>query len=100
MPLLWPRSGYHPIIDILKSSFGVEDQDADSDITEKVKRGLTILGIDETSTLPYLLELLSVKDSGVDKYPYEPASKEGPDYRCLAAIDAERIREKTAGICF
>ncbi len=57
---------YHPIIDILKSNFGVEDSEADSDVTQKVKRGLTVLGVDEPSTLPYLLQLLSVKDSGVD----------------------------------
>ncbi len=57
---------YHPIIDVLKSNFGVEDGEADSDIKEKVKRGLAGLGVDETSTLPYLLGLLSVKDSGID----------------------------------
>ncbi len=66
---------YHPIIDILKSNFGIEDGEADSDVTEKVKRGLTILGVDETSTLPYLLELLSVKDSGIDKIPMSPEAK-------------------------
>ena len=60
---------YHPIIDILKSNFDIQEADGDSEIREKVKRGLTILGVDETSTLPYLLELLSVKDSGIDQIP-------------------------------
>jgi class 3 adenylate cyclase/tetratricopeptide (TPR) repeat protein len=66
---------YHPIIDVLKSSFGIEDQESDSDITEKVKRGLSILGTDEPSTLPYLLELLSVKDSGLDEISMSPEAK-------------------------
>jgi class 3 adenylate cyclase/tetratricopeptide (TPR) repeat protein/ribosomal protein L40E len=66
---------YHPIIDVLKSNFGVEDGDGDSAITGKVKSGLTLLGVDETSTLPYLLELLSVKDSGIDKILMSPEAK-------------------------
>ena len=37
-----------------------------------MKKGLKIIGVDEASTLPYLLELLSVKDSGIDQDPHEP----------------------------
>ena len=43
--------------------------------SEKVKRGLKLLEIDETSTLPYILELLSVKDSGFDKVQMSPDAK-------------------------
>src|SRR5512136_2890221 len=46
------EDAYHAIVDMLKSNFGVEDGDADADVIDKVKRGLDILGIDETSTLP------------------------------------------------
>jgi class 3 adenylate cyclase/tetratricopeptide (TPR) repeat protein len=66
---------YYPITDILKSSFRIEDGEPDSDITEKVKKGLTILRVEETSTLPYLLELLSVKDSGIDKILMSPEAR-------------------------
>ena len=31
--------------------------------------------VDEDSTLPYLLELLSVKDSGIDKITMSPEAK-------------------------
>jgi len=34
-----------------------------------------MLGVDETSTLPYLLELLSVKDSGIDKILMSPDAR-------------------------
>jgi class 3 adenylate cyclase/tetratricopeptide (TPR) repeat protein len=60
---------YHPVIDVLISNFDIQVGDADSEITEKVKKGLKAIGADEPSTLPYLLELLSVKDSGIDKIP-------------------------------
>ena len=63
---------YHPIIDVLKSIFDVREEADDSEITERAKKGLKILGVDEEHTLPYLLKLLSVKDSGVDKISMSP----------------------------
>jgi tetratricopeptide (TPR) repeat protein len=66
---------YHPIIDVLKSNFNVGAEDGDSEIREKFKRGLKILGADEASTLPYLLELFSVKDSGIEKIAMSPDEK-------------------------
>jgi hypothetical protein len=66
---------YHPVIDILKANFDIQEGDRDSGIKEKVSIGLKILDTDEASTLPYLLELLSVKDSGIDKIPLSPEAK-------------------------
>ncbi|MGD8948157.1 MAG: adenylate/guanylate cyclase domain-containing protein, partial [Desulfobacterales bacterium] len=56
---------YHPVIDIVKSNFDLMADDDDVEISAKLKRGLKALGVDEASTLPYFLELLSVKYSGV-----------------------------------
>jgi class 3 adenylate cyclase/tetratricopeptide (TPR) repeat protein len=66
---------YHPVIDILKSNFDIQEGEGDQEIREKVKKGLRLIGVDEPSTLPYLLELLSVKDSGIDKIPMSPEAK-------------------------
>jgi len=66
---------YHPVIDILKSNFDIREGEEDQEIREKVKRGLEIMKVDEPSTLPYLLELLSVKDSGLDRIPMSPEAK-------------------------
>jgi len=66
---------YHPFIDILKSNFNIQEGEGDSEIREKVKRGLNIIGVDEPSTLPYLLELLSVKDSGIDQISMSPEAR-------------------------
>jgi class 3 adenylate cyclase/tetratricopeptide (TPR) repeat protein len=63
---------YHPIIDVLKSTFDIREEADDSEITERVKKGLKLLGVDEELTLPYLLKLLSVKDSGVEKISMSP----------------------------
>ena len=66
---------YHPVIDILKSNFDIREGEGDQGIREKVKKGLELMGVDEPSALPYLLELLSVKDSGIDKIPMSPEAK-------------------------
>lgn len=66
---------YHPVIDILKSNFNMQEGDEDIEIREKVSRGLKIIQADETSTLPYLLELLSVKESGIDEMSITPEEK-------------------------
>jgi predicted ATPase len=66
---------YHPLIDILKANFDIHEGDGDFEIREKVKRGLKMLGADEASTLPYFLELLAVKDSGIDKIHMSPEAK-------------------------
>ena len=66
---------YHPFIDILKSNFDIQEGEGDSEIREKVKMGLKLIGIDETSTLPYFLELLSVKDSGIDQISMSPEAR-------------------------
>jgi len=66
---------YHPIIDLYKSNFDIRESDSDEQIKEKVRGGLKQIDVDEASTLPYLLELLSVKDSGIDQIPMSPEGK-------------------------
>jgi class 3 adenylate cyclase/tetratricopeptide (TPR) repeat protein len=60
---------YHPIIDILKSVINIKETDGEHEIRQKTSGALGSLGVDEFSTLPYLLELFSVDDSGIDAIP-------------------------------
>jgi len=66
-------SAYHPITDILRGAF--EIREGDSQIRERVQDGLEIMNMDSGSALPYLLELLSVKDSGFEKVQMSPEGK-------------------------
>jgi tetratricopeptide (TPR) repeat protein len=63
---------YHPVIDIVKANSDIVEGDGEFEIREKLKRGLKVLGADEASTLPYFLEFLSVKDSGIDTRTLSP----------------------------
>ena len=84
---------FHPVIDILKSSFDVREEDRDFDIRNKVKNGMKALGIEEASILPYVLELLSVKDSGIDRIPMSPEARKD---RIMEAVS--RITLKSSEI--
>ena len=76
-------SAYHPVIDILKSVFDITEDDSDSKVREKIVTGLKRLRVDEESTLPYLLELLSVKESGLERSVLSPEMKK---YRTIQAL--------------
>ena len=60
------NEAYHPIIDVLKSHFNILEQDNDISVKEKIGKTLRTTDMDTSATFPYLLELLSVKESGVD----------------------------------
>ncbi len=60
---------YHPFIDFLKNSFSILDTDDNDQIRLKVKSGLKPVLADDSTTLPFLLELLSVRESGIDSIP-------------------------------
>jgi class 3 adenylate cyclase/tetratricopeptide (TPR) repeat protein len=80
---------YHPVIDIVKSNSDIKEVDGDSEIREKLKRDLNIIGVDEASTLPYLLELLSVKESGIDKKSLSPEARKD---RIIDALTRSNIK--------
>jgi len=85
---------YHPVIDIVKSNSDIKEDDGDSEIREKLKRDLNIIGVDEASTLPYLLELLSVKESGIDTRALSPEARKDRiiDALSRSTIKASQIR--------
>jgi len=55
---------YHLIIDLLKSKFNIHDDDPN--IKEKILTSLNDMGINEKETAPYIFEILSLKNSGIN----------------------------------
>ncbi len=85
--LSYSRSvAYHPWIDILKSNFDIGEGDGGSKIREKVKKGLKILGADKAANLPFLLELLAVKESGIDNISLSPEARKNRIIETLKRI--------------
>jgi len=88
--LSYSRSvAYHPIIDIVKSNFEIVERDGDSEIKEKIQRGLKTLAAEKISTFPYLLELLGVKETGLIPYSSSPEAKKN---RIIEALNHIIIR--------
>jgi class 3 adenylate cyclase/tetratricopeptide (TPR) repeat protein len=77
---------YHPVIDILKSNFDVREDDEDYQVRGRVKGGLKAMGVDEATTLPYLLELLGVEDSGIDQIPMSPEARKDRTMEAIKRI--------------
>jgi len=63
---------YHPVLDILKANFKIDDGDTEYEIKCKATNNLKEIGIDQSSTLPYLLDLLMVEESGIDQLNISP----------------------------
>jgi class 3 adenylate cyclase/tetratricopeptide (TPR) repeat protein len=77
---------YHPVIDLLKASFDILESDGIFEIRKKVERGLNVLGADEFSILPYILELLAVKESSIDMSSISPDVKKDQIIKALKQI--------------
>ncbi len=77
---------YHPIVDILKANFEIQDNDTGPQIRQKVTSFLKIIQVDEPSTLPYLLELLAVKESGIEKMQMSPEARKDRTLEALKKI--------------
>jgi class 3 adenylate cyclase len=77
---------YQPITDILKSNFDIREDDWDPVIRKKVSQGLRAISVEEGPAMPYLLELLSVKDSGIEKITMSPEGKKDKTIETLKRI--------------
>lgn len=74
---------YHPFIDFLKEKFNILDTDEGDQVKRKVKDGLKPMLADDSTTLPFLLELLSVSESGIDSLSMSPDSRK---YHVMGAL--------------
>ena len=63
------NTAYYPVISILKEYFGIIETDDDSVVKRKVKKSLKLLDLPVSSTIPYILQLLSVKPSSTKGFP-------------------------------
>lgn len=66
---------YHPFIRHLKERFGIQADDGPTNARKKVEKGLASSHADGGEILPYILELLSVRDSGIDSIPMSPEAR-------------------------
>ena len=76
---------FHPLIDLLKRHFGIEEGDAERMIAEKVTQGVLNLGEDLRPLLPYLHYLLAV-DPGPVVPTMDPQQRRGEIFAAVRHV--------------
>src|SRR3989449_5648021 len=68
---------FHPLVDLLRRQFGVEEGDAEAAIAAKIERGVAEVGESPGPVAPYLRALLSVDPGDADVRAMSPAQRRG-----------------------
>jgi tetratricopeptide (TPR) repeat protein len=74
---------FHPLIDLLRRNFRIEEGDAEGTIVTKVERGVLRLGEDLRPILPYLRYLLSVDPGDATVLTMDPQQRRGEVFDAL-----------------
>jgi class 3 adenylate cyclase len=74
---------FHPLVDLVRRQFAVDDTDGDAAIATKIEHGLLDVGADVASCAPYLRALLSVDPGDVDVKAMSPARRRGETFEAL-----------------
>jgi class 3 adenylate cyclase/tetratricopeptide (TPR) repeat protein/ribosomal protein L40E len=83
---------FHPLIDLLKRNFRIEEGDPEETIVKKIEASVLRLGEDLRRILPYLRYLLSVEPGDPAVLSMDPQLRRGEIFdalRCLAVRAAE-----------
>jgi predicted ATPase/class 3 adenylate cyclase len=77
---------YHPLIDLLQRNFGIDDNDAETVIIDKIQRGVLRLGDDLEPILPYLRYLLAVDPGDPNVRSMEPQLRRAEIFDALRRL--------------
>ena len=84
---------FHPLVDLIRRWFGVEEGDDETAIATKLERGIGAIGADLGPLIPYLRALLSIDPGDEAVRAMSPAERHGETFetlRRLLARAAER----------
>jgi class 3 adenylate cyclase/tetratricopeptide (TPR) repeat protein len=77
---------FHPLIDLLRRTFRIEEGDTEGTIVTKVERGVLRLGEDLRPLLPYLRYLLSVDPGDAAVLTMDPQQRRGEIFDALRRL--------------
>jgi tetratricopeptide (TPR) repeat protein len=89
---------FHPLIDMLRRNFRIEEGDAEGTIVTKIEHGVLRLGEDLRPTLPYLRYLLSVDPGDPAVLTMDPQQRRGEIFDALRrlTVRAAEVRPQVA----
>ncbi len=89
---------FHPLIDMLRRNFRMEEGDTEGTIVTKIERGVLRLGEDLRPLLPYLRYLLSVESGDPAVLTMDPQQRRGEIFDALRrlTVRASEVRPQVA----
>jgi class 3 adenylate cyclase/tetratricopeptide (TPR) repeat protein len=76
----------HPLVDLVRRQFGVDDADDDAAIAARLERGVAAIDKQLESTVPYLRALLSLDPGDADVRGMSPAQRRGETFEALRRL--------------
>ncbi len=76
----------HPLVDLVRRQFSIDDADDDAAIAAKVERGAVSIDPGLRSTVPYLRALLSLDPGDADVRAMSPAQRRGETFDALRRL--------------
>src|SRR5688572_31388151 len=77
---------FHPLVDLLRRQFGVEEGDREPDIAAKIEGGVSSVGADPGLVAPYLRALLSIDPGDAEVGSMSPAQRRGDTFQALRRL--------------
>jgi tetratricopeptide (TPR) repeat protein len=77
---------FHPLIDLLRRQFGIEDGDDEQTVVGKIERGILRLGENLRSILPYVRYLLAVDPGDPALSSMDPQERRGELFHALRRL--------------
>jgi class 3 adenylate cyclase/tetratricopeptide (TPR) repeat protein len=77
---------FHPLVDLVRRQFGVDESDGDGVIAAKVDRGVREIGDDVQTAAPYLRALLSVDPGNDDVRAMSPSERRGETLEAMRRL--------------
>ncbi len=77
---------FHPLIDSLRRSFGIDDGDNEEAVAEKLQRAILSLGSELTSVIPYIRNLLGIDPGDPAVSSMDPQERRGELFYALRRL--------------
>jgi len=77
---------FHPLGDLIRRQFGVDDSDGEAAIAAKLERGVAEIDGALASVVPYLRALLSLDPADADVRSMNPAQRRGETFEALRRL--------------
>lgn len=77
---------FHPLIDSLRRSFGIEDGDNEEAVAEKLQRGILSLSSDLSSVIPYIRNLVGIDPGDPAVSSMDPQERRGELFYALRRL--------------